>query len=231
MLRCLFHIHTKYSFDSWLSPQKIVSHALENKVDVLIVTDHNTLQGSLEVAELARGKTAVITASEYKTEKGDIIGLFLKEEIALRQSDAVIQEIRRQGGLVVLPHPYKGHTLDHELLKDVDIVETFNNRCSQSENALAQGLARELGKPGLAGCDAHCAPELCAVVNELSAMPVDGEEELRQILLTVPRSTQVHAVSRIYQPFSQMIKAFKTKDPLLFLYEAKRVVSLFVERG
>jgi predicted metal-dependent phosphoesterase TrpH len=228
MLRCLCHVHTKYSFDSWLSPRKILAHAIENRVDVLIITDHNTLRGALEVADLTRGKPIVIIAGEYKTEKGDIIGLFLKEQIELRESGAVIQEIRRQGGLVLLPHPYKGHTLEDELLKQVDIIETYNSRCSLSENALAAELARRIGKPGLAGCDAHCAPELCAVVNEFS---VEGGEELRCVLLTAPRSIQVHAVSRVYQPVSQMIKAFKTKDPLLFLHQVKRMASLVVEGG
>ena len=76
-LRCLFHVHTKFSFDSWLSPREIVSRARDAQIDVLMVTDHNSVRGSVEVARLARGNPKyVIVGGEYKTEKGDIIGLF-----------------------------------------------------------------------------------------------------------------------------------------------------------
>src|SRR5215472_1515818 len=137
--RCLFHVHTRCSFDSLLSPRKIVSRAREMRVDVLIVTDHNTIQGSLDVRALANGNPPiVITAAEYQSEKGDIVGLFLQEEIRSRRSDEIIQQIRAQGGVVVLPHPYKGHKLDDELLAGVDLIETHNARCTDSDNERAE---------------------------------------------------------------------------------------------
>lgn len=222
-LRCLFHLHTRFSFDSYLSPRKIISSARDNNVDVLIVTDHNTLRGAMETCKLAGGNPpCVIIAGEYKTEKGDIIGLFLKEEITSRQSDEVVREIKRQGGLVVLPHPYKGHRLDDRLLSEMDLIETFNGRCSESENASALELAQRFGLPSLAGCDAHCAAELNAAIIELKVEPPVNETELRNHLLTAPRSFETRAVSKRYQIYSQMIKAFKTRDFMLFLYQLKR---------
>lgn len=229
-LRCLAHIHTKFSFDSWLSPGNILTRARQRKVDVLIVTDHNSIRGSVEVLRLAQGwPKFVIVAGEYQTEKGDIIGLFLKQEIESRRSQEVICEIKKQGGLVLLPHPYKGHTLDDGLLAGVDLVETFNARCSTLDNTRAENLARSLGKPGIAGCDAHCAPELQAVINEFEGAKPDNERELRATLLAAPRQIQTRKVSRIYQPYSQMIKAYKLKDPRLFVYQVKRMASLVFE--
>ncbi len=229
-LRCLFHIHTRFSFDSWLSPQKIISRARESRADVLIVTDHNTLRGSKEVMKIAEGNPPhMIVAGEYKTEKGDIIGLFLNEEIETRQSDDVIREIKRQGGLVVLPHPFKGHHLDDVLLNQVDLVETFNARCSPSENALSHELAQRLHKPTLAGCDAHFAAELNAAVTQLEAGLPSNEKQLREALLMAPRSIETVAISKIYQPCSQMIKAFKTRDIFLFFYQVKRMASLLMD--
>ena len=229
-LRCLFHLHTKFSFDSYVSPSKIIAHARENQVDVLVVTDHNTLRGALEVSKLAGGKPPyVIIAGEYKTEKGDIIGMFLKEEIQSRESNEVIREIKRQGGLAVLPHPYKGHRLDEILLSQMDLIETFNARCSAADNVLSDELAQRLGKPPLAGCDAHCAAELNAAVIEFAVEPPSNATELRNVFLIAPRSIETRPVSKIYQVYSQMIKAGKTRDIMLFLYQVKRALLLILK--
>jgi len=227
-LRCLAHIHTRFSFDSCLSPKRILSSARNRQIDVLIITDHNTLRGSLEVLRIADGNPRfVIVAGEYQTEKGDIIGLFLRDEITSRRSREVIGQIKGQGGLVLLPHPYKGHKLDDELLAEVDLIETFNARCSAEQNQKALTLAGDLRKPTLAGCDAHCAPELRSVTNVLDVAYADTLTSVREALLMAPRSIQTQKTSSIYQPFSQMIKAYKTRDVRLFLYQAKRMLSRF----
>jgi predicted metal-dependent phosphoesterase TrpH len=199
---------------------------------LLVVTDHNTIRGSQHTVRLAQGNPPhVIVAAEYKTEKGDLIGLFLSEEIRSRQSDQVIREIKAQGGMVVLPHPYKGHKLDGPLLAGVDLIETFNARCSAEQNSCAEKLARDLRKPALAGCDAHFAAELKSAVTEFSVGVPSGQDELRKVLLTAPRSVHVTPVSSAYQQYSQMIKAVKTGNPLLLLSQVRRLVlaPLFAE--
>jgi predicted metal-dependent phosphoesterase TrpH len=224
-VRCLFHIHTHFSFDSLLSPREIVSTARQRRADVLIVTDHNTIRGSKEVLRLAGGNPRhVVVSGEYNTEKGDLIGLFLKDEIHTRQSDQVIREVKAQGGLVVLPHPFRGHKLDSELLKGVDLVETYNSRCSASQNRSAEKLARKLGKPALGGCDAHFAAELVAATNKFSAPFPETDEELRKVLLTAPRSMQVASVSKKYQRYSRIVRALKTCNLTLLLSEVKRLI-------
>jgi hypothetical protein len=222
--RCLFHVHTRCSFDSVLSPRKILAKARGMQVDVVIVTDHCTIQGSLDVQGLARGSSPmVVIAAEYQSEKGDIIGLFLKEEIRSRCSGEIIQQIHAQGGIVVLPHPYKGHLLDDELISGVDVIETYNGRCSPRENEQAAKLAQDWNRPYLAGADAHCASEIGAAVNEfLSEAPLN-EGDLREYLLRSSRSILTRATSPVWRPYSQVIKAVKTRNPRLFLYQAKRM--------
>ena len=222
--RCLFHLHTRRSFDSWLSPEKILAKARATNVAVLIVTDHNTLMGAKDVEYLSKGNPKfVITAAEYQTEKGDIIGLFLKNEIHSRRSDDVIAEIRAQGGLVVLPHPFKAHTLDEHLLGQIDLIETHNSRCSRNANASACELARKWNCQFLGGADAHCAGELAAVLNHYSAELPGDESELKKILLGMSPTIESQEVSSIFRPYSQVIKAIKTRDPILFLSQAKRL--------
>jgi len=231
-MRCLFHIHTRRSFDSLLSPRAIVASSRRLRADLLIVTDHESKRGSDDVAMIAEGNPRfVLRAGEYKTEKGDVIGLFLKEEIASRNSNEVLREIRGQGGLVVLPHPYKGHKLDDELLSQVDLIEVNNSRCSKEQNESAAALAESLRKPVMGGCDAHFAGEIGAVLMEFRCdCPVD-EPGLRSVLLSAPRTIITRKVSRAYQPFSQMIKACKTRNPLLFAYQMKHLAAVLAKEA
>jgi predicted metal-dependent phosphoesterase TrpH len=231
-VRCLFHVHTRYSPDSLLQPSKIVMEARRHGAEVLIVTDHNTIKGSQEAQKLvAGGNMMVPTAAEYQTEKGDIIGVFLKEEIRLGSAEEVIQQIRDQAGLIVLPHPFKAHRLDSQLLTQMDLIEIHNSRCSPKENASAADLAAQLGRPGIGGADAHCASELGAVMNHFSGEAPRDEEGLRQILLGAPRQIASQKVSGVYRPYSQMIKAVKTRNPHLFLSQSRRLALTWVRES
>jgi predicted metal-dependent phosphoesterase TrpH len=228
--RCLFHVHTRRSFDSLLSPARVLARARQANVDVLIVTDHNTLAGAQEVRALARSNPKfVVMAAEYQTEKGDLIGLFLKEEIRTRLSEEVIEQVHAQGGLVVLPHPYRGHRLDDALLAGTDLIEIHNSRCSAGENASAAALAAKLGRPSLGGPDAHCTAELGAVLNHFSAPVPENESALRESLLCAPRRMEARAISRVFGPYSQMIKAVKTRNPRLFVGQMKHFAVTLVE--
>jgi predicted metal-dependent phosphoesterase TrpH len=222
--RCLFHVHTRCSFDSLLSPKTIVVEARRLGVHSLVVTDHNTIQGAIDAQHCAKGNPPlVITAAEYQSEKGDIIGLFLKEEIRSRYSAEVIEQIHKQDGLVVLPHPYKGHTLDDGLLVGVDLIETHNARCSESDNQRALELARQWNRPSIAGADAHCSLELNVAINEFLVDPPQSASQFSEHLMTAPRRVASRKAPALCRPYSQMVKAVKTRDPRLFLYQMKRL--------
>lgn len=229
-LRFLFHLHTRRSFDSLLSPARILSKARQMNVDVLAVTDHNTIRGSLDARELANGNPRfVITAAEYQSEKGDIIGLFLKEEIRTKSSAEILEQIHEQKGLAVLPHPFKAHKLDDELMAGIDLIETYNGRCSASENASAEELARQWNRPTLAGADGHCVLELDSALNEFEVEAPENEVEFRNQLMSAPRRAITRKPSRVCGPYSQMVKAVKMKNPRLFLYQAKRMALVLAQ--
>ncbi|MEM2899900.1 MAG: PHP domain-containing protein, partial [Thermoplasmata archaeon] len=126
-----FHIHSGYSFDALMKPEKIIRIAKKKKLDGVAITDHNTIKGSIEAAKMTKNQDfIVISGTEIATDYGDIIGLYIDEEIRARRCLEVIDEIHTQGGLVVLPHPYKGHILNDEVLSRIDLIEVFNGRCS-----------------------------------------------------------------------------------------------------
>lgn len=127
----------------------------------IAITDHNTISGGLEVKKVNKDrKFTVIVGSEIQTEVGDIIGLFLNEEIKTRNSVEVIEEIKDQGGYVILPHPYRGHKLNKNVITKSDAIEIFNGRSTYEENNLALELAKKLDKPVTVGSDAHFACEI-----------------------------------------------------------------------
>ena len=92
------HIHSKYSSDGVLDPEKIVKIAAKRGLNGVAITDHNTITGGLKAKNYETEDFKVIVGSEISTERGEIIGLFLKEEIKPGNVQEVISEIKEQNG-------------------------------------------------------------------------------------------------------------------------------------
>jgi hypothetical protein len=184
------HVHTKHSFDSLTDPRALAARAAKLGIDVLAVTDHDTWRGAVDTLAAARELGAplrVIIASEVHTDQGDLIGLFLKDDLRARPALRFCDEVHEHGGLVLLPHPYRWHRLDDALLRRVDLIEVYNARTSRSENERAVALARERGLPGLTGPDAHRLGELDLTRVEFDGELPSDEEGLKHALLEAPR--------------------------------------------
>ena len=155
-----FHIHSKYSYDSLSTPKSIVRTAKIKGLDGLAITDHNTIKGAIEASKIDKN-IEIIIGSEIKTDEGDIIGLFLNEEIKSTGFDCVIDEIREQDGFIILPHPYKTFDIipDH-VLNNIDAVEIFNGRISNVLNNKARELAFNKKLSFTGGSDAHLAKDV-----------------------------------------------------------------------
>ena len=156
------HIHSKYSYDSFLNPETIIKVAKRKGLNGVAVTDHGTIKGGLATREINKDVDfEVIVGSETETEYGDVLGLFLSREIRSGKFTEVCEEIKAQGGLVVLAHPFrKGKTLSESLLQYIDFVEGFNARSPRSLNLKAQELAKVFKMPVVAGSDAHMPFEI-----------------------------------------------------------------------
>jgi predicted metal-dependent phosphoesterase TrpH len=167
VIRADLHSHTHFSRDGWISPERYVRQAVKRGIDCAAVSDHNNIVGATEVAKIAPFR--VIVAEEIKSSEGEIIGLFLQEEIpkGLTPEDTV-RAIREQGGLVCVPHPFdrvrSSDLTTRALLRivhEVDIIEVFNSRTSLTmDNDRARRFARKFGKAMSAGSDAHWHPEI-----------------------------------------------------------------------
>ena len=146
-----FHIHSKYSYDSILSPRTILKVAKKQGLNAIAITDHDTIKGGVETQKINTDKDfLVIVGSEVNTEIGDLIGLNLNEEIKSKNSIEVIEEIKAQGGYVILPHPYRGHKLNEHIIENSDAIEVFNGRSTREQNMKALELAKKYFKPFIA---------------------------------------------------------------------------------
>jgi predicted metal-dependent phosphoesterase TrpH len=169
--RADLHMHTTAS-DGWPTPEELVEHASrQTLLDVIAVTDHDTIDGALRAQEHAaarRAKFHVIIGEEVSSRDGHIIALFIERRIRPRMSAAAtVHAIHDQGGLAVAAHPFwrtQRHVrsgprhgvgwLAAEL--DFDAIEVENATPGfYVFNQLAHRLNLGLGAAELGGSDAH----------------------------------------------------------------------------
>ena len=192
------HMHTDHSYDCATPVEVLLASAREQGLGAIAVTDHNEISGALEAralaAELRRSgphpsDLKVIVGEEVKTAgEGEVIGLFIEEKIpkglSLRET---VAEIRRQGGVVYVPHPFdRMHSVpdyEHllEILDEVDAIEVFNPRVAISAfNEEAARFAAKYRIPAGAGSDSHVAQGLGSA--RIRMHDFDGPAEFLQSL-------------------------------------------------
>ena len=157
------HTHSYYSYDGYCSPKEMLEQALKKGLEGIALTDHDTTKGwddALKAAKELNG--TVILGEEIKTRQGDVLGLFLKRGTKGKGKDAdeVLREIKAQGGVAIIPHPF--HCC--ERFKDdlrkykglVDGIEVFNARLPFSKaDKQALAFAQENDFAKTASSDAH----------------------------------------------------------------------------
>jgi predicted metal-dependent phosphoesterase TrpH len=197
------HVHTSASFDSLASPASVVRAAAARGLTHLAITDHDTIEGALAAREYVSRESVHVTilvGQEVKTDRGDLIAVFLDEAIpsGLPPTQA-IAAVRAQGGLVGIPHPFdrfRGSLLagsedgaadagPAELAPLVDWVETHNARIMVGNgNERAAAFASEHDLPGVAVSDSHSTLEVGVAYVALDGDPSTPEG----LLAALPRA-------------------------------------------
>jgi glycosyltransferase involved in cell wall biosynthesis len=182
------HMHTDHSHDCATPVEVLLAEARARGLGAIAVTDHNEISGAHEARAKADG-VKVIVGEEVKTaDQGEVIGLFIDEKIPRGMTlQETIDDIKRQGGLVYVPHPFdRLHSVpDYEHLLDVldqvDAIEVFNPRVAISEfNDEAVRFAAKYRIPAGAGSDAHVPQGLGSV--RIRMRDFDGPEEFLESL-------------------------------------------------
>lgn len=215
MLRGDFHTHTRFSRDSFMRPDTLVARCQAVGLSCIAITDHNTLKGALEVKKLAPFR--VIVGEEVKSSEGDIIGLFLKEEIPKGLTPLeTVKRIKEQGGLVSIPHPFdrfrngplKAAAL-REVLPYVDIMEAFNARTTLMRDIQrCLQLALENKLVAAAVSDAHTPGELGHAYVEMPDFdggPSEFKRALAEAKLVGRRTTPLIHVLTTYTKIAKRL--------------------------
>jgi hypothetical protein len=104
-----FHTHTSWS-DGSLSPLGIVRQASRRGLDVVAVTEHNTVLPSFVARAYARasGGPLVVTGEEVTSARFHVIALGIETTVSPNQPlEGVLADIHAQGGVAIAAHPVR----------------------------------------------------------------------------------------------------------------------------
>ena len=220
------HMHTDHSGDCATPVDVLINTARDRGLGAIAITDHNEVSGALEARKLAEelGDIKVIVAEEVKTaEQGEVIGLFLEEKIPKGLTMAeTIAEIRAQGGLVYVPHPFdRFHSVpDYEhlldIVEEIDLLEVFNPRVAvTSFNEEAVRFAAKYRIIPAAGSDSHVAQGLGSVRQRIHDFdgPAEFLEAMRGADITRKHKNLVYVQTLKFLQTTGRPKAPKRRVP------------------
>lgn len=189
------HIHSIHSHDGTCTVPGILRYASAVAgLDVLAITDHDEIAGSLEALELApQFNIDVIPGSEITTREGHLLGLFIQERIPAGMClvDTLL-EIGRQNGIAVAAHPEARwvpslssaalkEAMNHPAASRVLVgIESFNaGLIHRPSNINATRIARQTG---LAPCGSSDSHVVWTVGTAVTAFPGSSKADLRRAL-------------------------------------------------
>jgi hypothetical protein len=104
------HCHTIAS-DGMVTPGELVDAAVNAHLDLIAVTDHDTMASVKEVQERGLGVGLSVVAGQEITTKGPaqthVVGWFLEKPVKRGMSlEDTVAAIHDQGALAIIPHPF-----------------------------------------------------------------------------------------------------------------------------
>ncbi len=170
------HIHSKYSPDSRLEPEQIVTAAKKKGLDFIAISDHNRfVQHRLDFL--------VISGEEVSTVDGHVLAIFINGEIPAGLSqEETVEAIHDANGIAICAHPFRRvNGIGSKFRNVYDAIEGKNGRCREKCNARGQRLAIDLKRPITAGSDSHFYDEVGRVYLEVDAT---DEESIRKSIIS-----------------------------------------------
>lgn len=221
--RIIAHIHTKYSHDSILPFFLLYNKCLKCGIQYVAITEHNNIQGAQEFRAYCKkrgNKIKVILGEEIMTTGGEIIGLYIHDNIPAMHTPAeTVKMIKEQGGIVYIPHPYDEKRLKtvlkeryiRELKNQIDCIECHNGRnISEMYDTKQYRLAEKYGIPKVIGADAHTYFEVGRNYMEMDFPPDNKENFLKSLqsvsLFPAPCLSFCHQLTRMDRIIQFLLK-------------------------
>jgi predicted metal-dependent phosphoesterase TrpH len=196
MGRADLHMHTRAS-DGQATVQQVLSYVAKHRpqLDVIAITDHDTLEASLWAYEhRADYPFEIIPGLEVSSRAGHVLALWVTTPIPKNLSlSETVQAIHEAGGLAILAHPFH---VEMEIVREnalrfwhqphllheaqVDAIETHNSGGILPFTRLAARLwAERVGLPQVGNSDAHT---LGAIGSGQTRFPGRSADDLRQAI-------------------------------------------------
>ena len=216
VLKIDLHMHTHFSPDSGAPSKSIIDRCLKKGFNCIAVTDHNTIQGAVEVQNIA--PFPVIVGEEIRSSAGDIIGLFLLEEVPKGLSPLdTVEAIKDQGGLVMVPHPFdrlRSSAIKYDALQEIlpyiDVFEVFNaHNILKRDNDRAVAFSRDHHLVSAAVSDSHTPLELGStymVVPDFDGTAKGFKESLARARLVTRRANQILRLAMVYAKLKKVFR-------------------------
>jgi predicted metal-dependent phosphoesterase TrpH len=193
------HVHSEGSYDAKESVEHILEHAQDIGLDVIAITDHNEIEKSLEAAEKADEYDLIgIPGAEVSTADGHLLALGI-EKLPEKGKPFMhtMKNIREQGGVAIIPHPFQRtrHGVKKSKIKDCDAIEVYNSWLFTGwRNRKAKAYAEKHGYSKVANSDAHILGTVGKAYTEINTSITDKEElEAEDVLKAIKNgSNQIH---------------------------------------
>ena len=187
-MKCDFHCHTHYSYDSNASVEEVVNAAIQKGIDCLAITDHHEVKGALEAREYAGERLLIIPGIEITTKQGDILGLGVEQIIPKGLSpEETIKMILEAGGFPIIAHPFTWpfhfRKVEEFVQKNGIVgIEILNGASPPFFNRKAKKLAEKYNLPFTAGSDAHSPKYVGNVYLE-----IPEKREVREVISAIKK--------------------------------------------
>jgi hypothetical protein len=193
------HIHTRHGDGMATVPELLRYVDERGELDVIAVTEHDTLRAAEEARELhanAGYRFELICGMEVTTLDGHLLALYVDEPVpSFRRIEATLEAVHRLGGLAVAPHPLSWLTrsvgartfarvaaIDNDGVY-FDGIEEYNmSPAGRVTSAKARCLNRErLQLASIGSSDAHFLASIGCAYTEFEGATAD---DLRRAITT-----------------------------------------------
>ena len=173
VLRVETHCHNVFSnhnnylsrlpFDCGVTLEEQLENALLQNIDVMFVTNHNTLDGYSQILEYKKNHEKYRNIEIYPAEeitinnKGHVLAYGIEKEIRPGMTlDETLDEIRKQNGISCAAHPFAVSNGIREEANKCDIIESFNsNNVDIFSNLIAERFTKQNNLKSIVGSDSH----------------------------------------------------------------------------
>ena len=173
VLRVETHCHNVFSnhnnylsrlpFDCGVTLEEQLENAYLQNIDVMFVTNHNTLDGYFQILEYKQNHEKYRNITIYPAEeitinnKGHVLAYGIENEIRPGMTlDETLDEIRKQNGISCAAHPFAVSNGIREEARKCDIIESFNsNNIDIFSNLIAERFTKHNNLKSIVGSDSH----------------------------------------------------------------------------